>query len=249
VRGLGLSWSLAWHDVVSRYRGSILGPFWITLSMAVMVLGIGFLYAELQNIPLETTLPFVALGIVFWGLISQTVIEGCESFVQASGMLSQTSLPMLTFIWRSVLRNLATLLHHLVIVVAVIVGFDLWRVMDLPLALAGLALVLANISWMCLLTAIISARFRDIPQIVMSIMQFSMFMTPVFWQPGERVGLMDAVLTWNPFFHMLDAIRAPLMGAAPEASTFSVLIVMALAGWVVAFGLFTATRRRIVHYL
>jgi dimethylglycine dehydrogenase len=65
----------------------------------------------------------------------------------------------------------------------------------------------------------------------------------------ERVGLMDVVLTWNPFFHMLDAIRAPLMGVAPEASTFSVLIVMALAGWAVAFGLFTATRRRIVHYL
>ncbi|MCA3755449.1 MAG: hypothetical protein INF01_13575, partial [Phenylobacterium sp.] len=117
TRGLGLAWSLAWHDVVSRYRGSILGPFWITLSMAVMVLGIGFLYAELQKIPLATTLPFVALGIVFWGLISQTVIEGCESFVHASGMLSQTSLPMLTFIWRTVLRNLATLMHHLVIVV------------------------------------------------------------------------------------------------------------------------------------
>ncbi len=249
VKGLGLSWSLAWHDVVSRYRGSILGPFWITLSMAVMVLGIGFLYAELQNIPLATTLPFVALGIVFWGLISQTVIEGCESFVQASGMLSQTSLPMLTFVWRTVLRNLAALLHHLVIVVGVIAGFGLWRTMDLPLALAGVGLVLVNVSWMCLLTAIISSRFRDIPQIVMSIMQFSMFMTPVFWQPGERVGLMDVVLTWNPFFHMLDAIRAPLMGVAPEASTFSILVVMALAGWAVAFGLFTATRRRIVHYL
>lgn len=248
-QGLGLAWSLAWHDVVSRYRGSILGPFWITLSMAVMVLGIGFLYAELQKISLATTLPFVALGIVFWGLISQTVIEGCESFVHASGMLSQTSLPMLTFIWRTVLRNLAALMHHLVIVVGVIAGFGLWRTLDLPLALAGLALVLANISWMCLLTAIISARFRDIPQIVVSVMQFSMFMTPVFWQPGARVGMMDAVLTWNPFFHMLDAIRSPLMGQSPEASTFSVLVGMALGGWALAFGLFTVTRRRIVHYL
>jgi len=29
---IGLAWSLAAHDVGSRYRGSILGPFWITLS-------------------------------------------------------------------------------------------------------------------------------------------------------------------------------------------------------------------------
>ena len=52
-RRLGLSWSLAWHDVTSRYRGSVLGPFWITLSMGLMVLGIGFLYASLFNLPLH----------------------------------------------------------------------------------------------------------------------------------------------------------------------------------------------------
>ena len=64
----GLAWSLAWHDVVSRYRGSILGPFWITLSMGLMVLGIGVLYAKLFSIPVQDFLPFVAIGIVFFGL-------------------------------------------------------------------------------------------------------------------------------------------------------------------------------------
>ena len=43
VERIDLAWSLAWHDVVSRYRGSILGPLWITLSMGLMVLGIGVL--------------------------------------------------------------------------------------------------------------------------------------------------------------------------------------------------------------
>ena len=213
-----------------------------------VVLGIGFLYPELQNIPLATTLPFVALGIVFWGLISQTVIEGCESFVQASGMLSQTSLPMLTFVWRTVLRNLAALLHHLVIVVAVVAGFGLWRTMDLPLALAGLALVLANVSWMCLLTAIISARFRDIPQIVMSVMQFSMFMTPVFWLPGGRL-LDHAVLLLNPFYHLLEVVRAPLLGQSVSGLTYAFLSVLAVVGWAATFTTFALIRRRIVHYL
>src|SRR3712207_8984776 len=43
----------AWHDVVSRYRGSILGPFWITISMGLMVLGIGYLYSGLFNQPID----------------------------------------------------------------------------------------------------------------------------------------------------------------------------------------------------
>lgn len=101
-RRLGLAWSLAWHDVVSRYRGSVLGPFWITLSMGLMVLGIGFLYANLFRIPIDEFIPFVAIGIVFFGVINGVVNEGCQTFVQASGMLSQTSLPMFVFVWRTV---------------------------------------------------------------------------------------------------------------------------------------------------
>ena len=246
---LSLAWTLAWHDVVSRYRGSILGPFWITLSMGFMVLGIGFLYSELQHISLKDTMPFVALGIVFWGMISQVIIEGCDTFVHAAGMLSQTSLPMFTFLWRTVLRNLVTLSHHLIIIVAVIVAYGFWRTMDLPMALVGILLTLINVSWISLAAAIGSARFRDIPQIVMSVMQFSMFMTPVFWNPVSRAGMMKTVLDLNPFFHMLDSIRTPLLGGHCEPLSYQVLIIMGIVGWAATFSMFAMTRRRIVHYL
>ena len=246
---LGLAWTLAWHDVVSRYRGSILGPFWITLSMLVMVLGLGILYAELQHISLITFMPFVALGIVFWGMISLVIIEGCDTFVHASGMLSQTSLPMFTFLWRTVLRNLVTLGHHLVIIVGVLIWFGYWRILNLPLAIAGLLLTVINISWISLGVAITSARFRDIPQIVTSVMQFSMFMTPVFWIPSSRSPVMRVVLEFNPFFYMLDSIRSPLLGQQPQALSYLVLIIMAVLGWSLTFSAFALTRRRIVHYL
>src|ERR1700756_3741883 len=124
---IDLAWSLAWHDVVSRYRGSILGPFWITLSMGLMVLGIGLVYANLFGITLKEFLPLVALGIVFFGTISSIITEGCDTFVQASSMLSQTNLPMFTFVWRTVLRNLINLAHHLIIVVAVLVFYGYLR--------------------------------------------------------------------------------------------------------------------------
>ena len=245
---LGLAWSLATHDIGSRYRGSILGPFWITLSMGLMVLGIGFLYANLFSISISTFLPYVALGIVFFGVITGTVNEGCETFVLASGMLSQTSLPMFTFVWRTVLRNLINLAHHLVIVLAVLTVYGYWRTADLPAALAGVLLLLLNASWISLLAGIASARFRDIPQIVGSAMQFAIFMTPVFWMP-DRFGKHRAVLDFNPFFHMLEAVRAPLLGKPVSALTYEVLVAMALIGWFAAFMIFARTRRRIVHYL
>lgn len=247
-RRLGLSWSLAWHDVTSRYRGSVLGPFWITLSMGLMVLGIGFLYASLFNLPLNEFLPYVALGIVFFGVMTGTINEGCETFVLASGMLSQTSLPMFTFVWRTVLRNLINLGHHLVIVVGMLAYYNYWKVADAPLALIGIVLMLLNASWMSLLAAIASARYRDIPQIVVSGMQFAIFMTPVFWLP-DRFGKHQVFLDLNPFYHLLQAVRAPLLGQTVHMTSYVVLVAMAVVGWLVTFAIFARTRRRLVHYL
>jgi ABC-type polysaccharide/polyol phosphate export permease len=249
VHRLGLAWSLARHDVVSRYRGSILGPFWITLSMGFMVLGIGLVYANLFGISVHDFLPLVALGIVFFGTISSTITEGCDSFVSAKNMLSQTNLPMFTFVWRTVLRNVINLAHHMVIVVAVLIIYGYWRKMSPVGALIGLVFLVANAGWISMLVGIVSARFRDVPQVVTSIMQFAIFVTPVFW-PAERLkGAKHAVLDFNPFFHMLEAVRAPLLGAPIAPHTYSTLALMALLGWSLAFSLFAVTRRRIVHYL
>ncbi len=245
---IGLAWSLAWHDVASRYRGSILGPFWITLSMGLMTLGIGFLYANLFSIELNIFLPYVALGIVFFAVMTGTINEGCDTFVQAASMLSQTSLPMFTFLWRTVIRNLINLAHHLVIVVGMLVFYGYWKTANVPLALLGLVLMVANVSWLSLLAGIASARFRDIPQIVTSVMQFAIFMTPVFWRPG-KFGEFKVYLDFNPFYHLLEAVRAPLLGAPVHAHTYVILVAMVVGGWLATFLIFARTRRRIVHYL
>lgn len=243
-----LAWSLATHDVGSRYRGSVLGPFWITLSMLLMVLGLGLLYASLFKLPLNEFLPYVAIGIVFFGTMTGVITEGCETFVHAASMLSQTSLPMFTFVWRTLFRNLINLAHHLVIVVGMLIFYGYWKTANAPLALVGVLLLLLNASWISMLVGIISARFRDIPQIVQSVMQFAMFMTPVFWLP-DRFGKHQAVLDLNPFYHLLHAVRAPLLGQEVHGKTYVVLVLMALLGWLLTFFIFARTRRRIVHYL
>jgi ABC-type polysaccharide/polyol phosphate export permease len=245
---IGLAWALGRHDVVSRYRGSILGPFWITISMGLMVLGIGFLYAQLFQIEVRDFMPHVALGIVFFGMISTIVTEGCDTFILAKHMLSHTALPMFTFLWRTIIRNLLNLAHHMLIIVAVMVFYDHWRLANVPVALLGLVLLVLNASWISLLAAILSARFRDIPPIVASVMQFAMFMTPVFWT-AERFPDRHFLLVLNPFNHMLDVVRAPLLGKATDPVSWMLLIGLAAVGWLLTFAIFAITRRRIVHYL
>jgi len=246
---LDLAWSLAWHDVVSRYRGSILGPFWITLSMGVMVVGIGVLWGGLFRVPIHSFIPPVAIGIVFFGVVTSTINEGCDTFVQAAGMLSQTSLPMFTFVWRTVLRNLINLGHHIAIVAGVLVYGELWSHANYAGAALGLIFMVINVAWVSMLVAVISARFRDIPQAVASVTQAAAIMTPVFW-PADRIPAdYRWILDVNPFYHLLEAVRAPLLGQAVAPHTYLVLAAMAAGGWALTFTLFARTRRRIVHYL
>ena len=99
-----------------------------------------------------------------------------------------------------------------------------------------------------MLVAIVSARFRDIPQIVQSITQAAAIMTPVFW-PADRISQKHhAMLDFNPFYHLLEAVRAPLLGRGVAPHTFLFLVCLATAGWTLTFGLFANTRRRIVHH-
>jgi ABC-type polysaccharide/polyol phosphate export permease len=242
-----LAWALARHDIAARYRGSTLGPFWITLSMGMMVVGMGVLYSQLFRIEIRHFLPFIAIGLVLWSLIAGLLTEGCETFTQASAILRQTALPLLTFLWRTVSRGLISFCHHLVIIVAVLV-WSHSATANYLLALGGLVLVVANLSWLTLITAIASARYRDVPQVVISVMQFAMVKTPVFWRP-EQLSRGLFVLTFNPFYYMLDIVRAPLLGIPVDPRSWGVLSVMAILGWLLAFSLFAITRRRVVHFL
>ena len=250
---IDLAWSLAWHDVVSRYRGSILGPFWITLSMGVMVLGIrrAPLGRDLPGARSRTSIPFVALGIVFFGTVTSTINEGLRDLRSgASSMLSQTGAADADLrLAHGASGNLINLGHHLVIVLAVLIYFGLWKSANYPVAALGLVLMVLNVSWLSMLVAIASARFRDIPQIVTSVTQAAALMTPVFWLPDRISASHRVILDFNPFYHLLEAIRAPLLGTPVAPHTYLFLAAMGVVGWTLTFAIFARTRRRIVHYL
>src|SRR3981081_4775685 len=60
-------WSaLAVQDIKLRYRGSMLGPFWLTISTLVMVVAMGVIYAQLFGMEIRTYLAFLTLWLVEW---------------------------------------------------------------------------------------------------------------------------------------------------------------------------------------
>src|SRR3990167_5468257 len=103
---------LGWQDIKMRYRRSFLGPFWITISMAVMIYTMGFLYAKLFKIELTNYFPFLAAGILIWNLISTSIIEMTNAFIESTGFIRQIKLPFTVYILRTLTRNFIVFIHN-----------------------------------------------------------------------------------------------------------------------------------------
>ena len=76
---------LAWQDIRLRYRRSILGPFWITISMAISIYSMGFLYGNLFKMDLQQYFPFLATGLLTWTFINTVISDSTNVLIDASG--------------------------------------------------------------------------------------------------------------------------------------------------------------------
>ena len=243
-----LAGALARLDIRNRYRGSVLGPFWMTASTAIMVAGIGLLYAALFRMSLAEYLPWIAVSLVVWTMISQTVSDACNSFVTAEGVIRQLPLPYTVHVLRFVIRNAIIAAHSLPLTAVVLLGFGAIPGPEALLAIPGLVLIAVNACAAGLFLGMICARFRDIPQIVANMMQLFFFLSPVLWKP-HLLGEAAVWLPLNPFYVLMETVRGPLVegGAAPviwlAALGYTALVCLA------AFAFFVRFRARIAFWV
>ena len=118
------------------------------------------------------------------------------------------------------------------------------------LSILGLILLILNLSWLSLLLGIVCSRFRDLTQIVASLLQIFFYLTPIIWLPSllpEKTSMM--VLTGNPFFHLIEVVRAPLLNQVPTSLNWIFTIVFAILGWLFTIFIFNRYRSKIAYWL
>jgi len=240
---------LAWLDIRLRYRGSALGPIWLTLSSAVMVGSMGFIYGTLFHTVLRDYLPFLAVSIIVWQAGLQGLVgEACTVFVDAEPMIRSMRMPFTLQVLRSVMRNLIVLAHNLVVPIGVFAIFDAWPGWEALLALPGLLLWMADGVACGFLLGSICARFRDVPPIVGSVMQIAFYVTPIVWKPAQ-LGRHGWWLPFNPFYDLLELVRGPILGGAPPPLVWGAALGYSLLLWAAAWFVFIRARPRLAFWV
>ena len=250
LRMVDLAGTLGWQDVKQRYRRSKLGPFWLTISMGVMIGALGLVFGGIFDSPMKEFLPFLASGIILWTYISAVINEGCTAFISSDSVIKQLPLPMFLHIMRVIWRNFVILAHNIVIIPLLFLMF--LRPLDVValLVIPGLILSTLTLSWVALLAAVLCTRYRDLPQIVASILQIAFYITPIIWMPSMLSGRREFVfLDVNPLYHLIEVVRAPILGYAPTPTNWIVSISMVLLGWALTLYVHGKYKNRISYWL
>ncbi|GJL92995.1 ABC transporter permease [Hyphococcus sp.] len=205
-----------WTDMAvrgfnGRYRGAGFGAFWLTLTTAMTAAGLGVLYGYLFGRPLAEHLPYVTCAIISWGLITGLANGGCQVFVGNSHTFKEFPLPASLFAYRLVLTEFITTAYKALVLLAVVVIFSVPLNPAALFALIGLALIIWTGFWSSLFLGVINARYRDFGQLVSAFFTFAFFLTPIFWLP-ERLGKYAYLVNLNPFYHLIEVIRGPILG-------------------------------------
>ncbi len=241
--------SLAWLDVKQRYRRAVIGPFWITISMLVLVLSLGVLYAGIFRLDVAEFLPYIAAGFVTWFFFSNSISDSTGVFVAAEGLIKYGGIPVSLHVLRLIFRNLIVGLHNISVMLLMYVWQPNLLSWNLLYLVPGLALMVANLLWVALVVGILCTRFRDLPPIIGNLLQVLFFVSPIVYQRAALPENLSFIAYLNPVFYFVEVVRAPLLGQAPIPAAFAVLAVCAVVGWAIAFRFFARTRARIAYWL
>jgi ABC-type polysaccharide/polyol phosphate export permease len=232
-----------------RYRRSTLGPLWVTLSMGIQALVMGFLLAFLFRIEVDRYLPFLCISLVTWHFLMTAATEGANGFIGMSGVILQVKRPLWTYIMLTLWRNSIVYAHTFVVFVIAAIAFGIRPSVTYLLVPVSLLLLAANAGWIALATGILSARFRDVPLIIQNAFTVLVWLTPVYYHPEQLPPQVRVITQFNPLTYLVEVARAPFLNDMPQPSIWAVAIAITVVGWVLTFVLFVRSRARIAYWL
>ena len=267
---------LGWQDIKQRYRRSVIGPLWITLSMAITAAGLGLLYSQLFGAQIQTFLPYITVGFIVWNFMLGCLTEGTETFIRNEGLIKHLPAPITVYALRTVWRLTLMFAHNMLVYFVVVAIFwsDLttagytiqtggtihqpgisWNIL---LAIPAFAILAINGGWVAIQFGIISTRYRDIPQVVISLTQLLFFMTPIVWTTDilNKIGPGGETSSWrmlvaelNPLYHYIEILRAPLIGNTQSWHHWAVVGAFTVVGWALALLAMRNYRARISYWV
>lgn len=227
----------SWFNIALRYRKTTLGPLWLLAGPAILVGALGYLYATIGGVSIHVFVPHLAAGIIIWSLIVAFMNSGTTVVYHNRPKMLHSAVKLVDVVMINIFVAILQFLHHIVILSLVYFIFRWELTPSVFVSLIGLILLIINGIWYSIVFGILGVRFRDVSEIISALMGALFFLTPILWMPETtgRGGILGPYLTYNPFYHYMELVRAPLLGNPIEMFSWVVVLSITFVGIIVAF--------------
>jgi ABC-type polysaccharide/polyol phosphate export permease len=230
-------WAYAtWLEVITRYRRTRLGVLWMVLPPVIYVFGLGFLYAHMMGQSAAAFIPHLGIGYILWRFAIQMITESGDVFALHQAFIMDGRTRFTDYVFKTFAKSFLYFVVGLVIVLVALFFNPLVNKLSIATLALTLPVFILNVIWMSTIIALVGARIRDTKEIISTGLIFGFLLTPILWDvslvPPDT--LRGVLVRFNPFFHLVEFVRAPVLGAMPEALTLSVVAAMTLLGWLAA---------------
>jgi lipopolysaccharide transport system permease protein len=247
------SWRL-WHlmgigVLRRRYSRSKLGQFWTTITMAIMVTVMGLVWSVLWRMPIGEILPFIACSLVLWTFFTGVITEATMVMSTSGNYFLNQNIHFSIPVYAVIYNQLITLAHNAVIVVVVFILFPRNPGWSFFLFVPGFILTLVTLTWVACVVAILCARYRDIIQLIASILQTGIYVTPVMYRPDFIPAGYEWITFVNPFAVFLSITRDPLFGYAMHWESWAIAIGISIGGAIWALSFIGKFCKRVIYWI
>ncbi len=239
---------LGWDQTLSRFRRTVLGPFWLSANLLAVSISLAVVWGGLMGVDYRTTFAHTISGILVWSVIGGAIGEGAGVFIGATGAMQSQKLPLTFHVCLVMFRTMINFMAQLITMWVVLAILQLGAIPAWPLLLT-LPIVVVTTAMISLILAFPATRYRDFAQLIGFLLQLLFFITPIFWVPSPASRHQMLIAKYNPMAHLVGLLRDPLLGVLPRRSDWewSLTTLVLMTG--VALLMLALYRKRVVFWL
>ena len=245
-----LIWSLAKRELLSRYKGSVLGIVWAVITPVVMIAIFTFIFAGIFGARFGnsdshwTYALYLFCGLIPWNMFQETLQQSSTTIVNHSNLVKRVIFPLETLpvaqafsaLGNQLFASIALLLAVVVIEHQLSLTF-LW----LPVLLIPQLLIAIGGGW---LLASLGVFLRDIVPGVSLVLTAWLYLTPIIYPESIVPPRFSRAIQLNPFTPLVRNYRRIFLeNQHPDWTGLGYFTVIALLVFLFGYWWFARTRK------
>lgn len=239
---------LAWLDLKIRYRNTLLGPFWSTISLGVTLIILGFVWTKVLNADHYKYIPNLYFGYIFWVWISDTLSDSVTVFGDNKDIIHNFNFPLFYLNFKIIIKNLLIFLHNFPIILIIIYIYNIELGFNNIFFIISIFLTLTLLFSISIIISIMCAFYDDFKQATLIFLKIIFYTTPILWLP-EMLGDKQFLLFYNPFFHIIELLRNTLTAPILAINSFMMVIYMNIIILIISIIIYKIFNKKVIHWI